>query len=645
MTHYSFNLNRRSQGIAPIIICLILIFSIMDLKAEESRAADVPITQEIVIPSTAAADALEKTLDSIIGASGNVSSSPTSTNNPSLTRIITINSGCVPQKLTHNIGRIFCNLTIRGTNPANPAKILFPEKSNVYRGKSTDALIDIEGRSDAERISVTLENLRFYPVGDKGNGTFTPSTEYDFGYNEPNAGNPKWESYYMIKIYYAKYLKVSNVESYLENGPLATLDLRACNNVFISGCKLININGSRGATAGGILSIRGNMDNVFITGNTFTKYGNDEMLTFLGHPNPNGAAGIPVSEVGVIRRRNITVSGNRFIYEAPEHVAAKNIPMDVMISFVSFKKYFMPGEEDTTDYSDPSNFVQTVWENVLVSDNEITCKGMVRRVFFFQHLNFCSVIDDFKVCRNKITHEYKGIDKDEIDKGYVMDFALTSSAGPHRVPAPIEFYGNEIKADNELGDSYFGHSAFFMSGASAIMKNNTIDARGFTLVDPAAWQAKGVMPVKVMDYSCVVDFSGNTCLNTKGPLLYAAGIQAGDELQVEMNGNYVDGESAMSFTSVPKAQVRMRDNFFLTGSSTLLSNGFAGSGALWASNNVWRYTTSGSVSVYRVNSSDAISLDRVVFIGNIMQGTPALTMINLPSAIYKVVENNDYGNQ
>ena len=167
-------------------------------------------------------------------------------------------------------------------------------------------------------------------------------------------------------------------------------------------------------------------------------------------------------------------------------------------------------------------------------------------------------------------------------------------------------------------------------------------------------------------------FSGNTCTgvcmlgriemsnlvsnrvcDSVGEEAYSVGFKA----DIELTDNYVEGASKFFFqlkdqtaeAAPTEVNLRLERNFFRTTSYELLAQQFSPAGSLWASLNVWDTRIEPSATqttgpyyctVFANYSGQAINLDRVTFISNVICGERVIETIDLPPADAAIIAGN-----
>lgn len=527
------------------------------------------------------------------------------------TAIITLN--CTQSWLTKRHYDLKCNLILRGDPTLSaPPKIYFEGEDFDNPSTGDDALIAVTGNSPQDRVSVLFENLEFMPPS-KGSG-YNMFTE---------------RGMYLIKIFFASSVTFNNVTSTLENGKISTLDIRASDNVTVNGCRFINNSATTTNNRDGcILQVRGNMNNVHITNNYFQKYGNDELLAFFDNAAPYKEIDnlFNDAENTYVYRRNITVTGNTFVYKKPTS-SSNYCPADVMITFGAAGNAYphWPVPEPQ----------KVFYENVWVAYNDIIVQEHVKRVFSFFQLQNWREAANFQVCHNTITHDY---DNSTENDNWIYDFYLFATDTLAVTPPCIYFAGNQVNAKEKLASGGFGHVCFGLNGGTAKAFNNKLyGTSGRTQIKPFLLHL----------YPSRLEFSYNTCTET----ILSGQIERVPYCELLMRGNSMKGNSKLYFYRGNKddqtqtAHVVMEDNFFESGGFELVCQEFSYKGSLRVNSNIWHIDRPGGTLVvpYATYQTSVCNLSEVVFTNNVISGNRYVKDMTLPEAEVTVVSNNDLG--
>lgn len=546
------------------------------------------------------------------------------------TFIVTIKSG-VNATIGKRHNTIRCNVTLKGGGTSRSKIYISKSVVNVTTGQG-DSIIPIAGTGDDNRVKVRFENVEFMPVGAEPGKTFVSSNATDF----------KAEAH-LVKIYFASEVVFLNVKSTLENGRIANLDMRACDNVTVTKCDFTNNNGVMADNVTGcIIMVRGNMNNINVVDNTFNKYGNDEIIGFFGSAVPESGydAAFPPERKNIILRRNIRVTGNTFRYRRPETYAGSGVlrpskTMDVMISFAG----------DTYTY----------WENVWFAYNDIICEDYVVRAIWVELIQNMREEAAFRIFGNTILRNYTHTDAN----AWSVDFCLSCNGVPAAVTQePIEIAFNKCYSNQTIGKSTYGHNTFLLEGTSVYAHDNLIDGSKFKAVNPYGYQPDGIVVMRADTYASHMRFCANTC-NCIAYLAYVDKASDGQELSLTVSRNKVFGynlsDTANPFyggselvfvTNAMTTHLRVENNYFATSSYELLLQDFSPKGSIWASGNVWETkkatsTASTGVKLY-ANYSTGVTfrLDQVTCISNVITGERTLDPIQFPSSASTVIAGN-----
>lgn len=551
--------------------------------------------------------------------------------NSAHTWFITIEYGYDAMILNRHNG-IRCNFYLKGESPNDVDN---PQKAKIFIDRNVvnqtvglgDSILGIRGENYNERIAVGFENIAFMPIGQIPGTEFESSNDTDF---EVEA--------MIVKIYFAKKVTFYKISSFLQNGKISPIDLRTCDNVIVEDCDFTNNNGvMEGNRVGSILMIRGIMHNVTICNNTFTKYGNDEILWIAFSPEPvpktEGneyyTTDVPEAERELIFRRNICITNNTFIYKRPQKSDNSGLyPSNAMGVMITFESY-----------------PNTYWENVLVANNNIQIEDLVHRVFWVSISEDAREFHSFRFIGNKIRRDYSSIEVD----GWSSDFWITGAKTQQSFEA-IEIAQNEMIATQTIGDSSSGHVCVYQTGMNVDVHDNIFDGKDFTLVSSAK-QQKGFVAFTMESYSGILRFHNNKIVQT-AHLGQVLNIPQDEEIELEVLNNFVDGGSRIYFWDSTNVHLRVEGNYFKTSSYALFLLGSPKGGSIRATNNVWEtdyYENKGIVPVgYEGVLYDPepyvtdILLSRVVFTNNVVTGDISNVMTKLPPASITVRNGNHF---
>lgn len=339
----------------------------------------------------------------------------------------------------------------------------------------------------------------------------------------------------------------------------------------------------------------------------------------------------------MITRRNIDISGNRFIYKRPEKLgrslAGDERPvMDVMLSFVAYNPDV-----------DPKSAPQTSWENVSVSGNEVICSAPVKRVLKVSSLDYCSKVKNFAITDNRISHDYRYVDFAADSDMFIFDFVVSASKVPS-LEQEVRLSGNRIEAAETLPLNFWGHCAFMLEGASALLSGNEVDASHFRLQGKPTWHPASVVPVRAAYQPFSVTATGNRFVATAWPL-YASeisGTGSGAVSRAVFTDNRVTGQSAMKFDRVGQVNLQVLSNEFTTSSLPLLTSGTPAGGSFNFTGNRYDYTGSAHDPELKGCDGSTGTLDRLIWRGNTVLAASAIKGITLPPAATLTDRSNRY---
>lgn len=187
----------------------------------------------------------------------------------------------------------------------------------------------------------------------------------------------------VLSVYDANKVEISNVRIYMENAVGTCVDIRRSSNISFTNCEITNYNNW---STGGNLWIRGGMENVKISNNTFRKYGNDEIIALWTNPiefelNRNGEF------------KNIEIANNEFLY-GYNRSNKRKIGANVLLCFYNDNEGGC-----TAMYGN----VRNSFSNFQIHDNKIRINAPVGQLFAFR-FNDRTEFDNIRIYRNDIRY-------------------------------------------------------------------------------------------------------------------------------------------------------------------------------------------------------------------------------------------------
>lgn len=397
--------------------------------------------------------------------------------------------------------------------------------------------------------------------------------------------------HYLLKIYHANHVDISNIESYMNNSTGTNLNMRVCSNVNISNCKFTNYNNNR---TGGILWINGNTDNVTIKKNKFFKYGNDETIALFGTSDDaykwNGAN-------VTSHKRNIEVVDNEFHFE-PEGKDQEAVVMDVAFSIFS--------QEGKTRCVIP-----TALENIRFSNNKIIVDCDVKDLFMLR-FEENTTHDGIAISDNEIEYTARSSQTNSSRVG-VRCIDYTSQA------TPIDIERNTLVSRCVVVSKKWNNQTFLVvDGARVNVTNNTIST---TTTDSELSSNKrvGTTLVWIRPRGGSATLTDNHCTG-----LYAiANLSDSDTIQAASlcaTGNYFDGCTSILCGNIKRLDIDFSSNTFESSKWEYFLVEFAKTGSIVFKDNTVNARNKGGALLchYKKENLSTILLDKLEITGNIL---------------------------
>ncbi|MBO6251784.1 MAG: hypothetical protein J6N71_10615 [Muribaculaceae bacterium] len=407
--------------------------------------------------------------------------------------------------------------------------------------------------------------------------------------------------HYLLKIYHANHVDISNIESYMNNSTGTNLNMRVCSNVNISNCKFTNYNNNR---TGGILWINGNTDNVTIKKNKFFKYGNDETIALFGTSDDaykwNGAN-------VTSHKRNIEVVDNEFHFE-PEGKDQEAVVMDVAFSIFS--------QEGKTRCVIP-----TALENIRFSNNKIIVDCDVKDLFMLR-FEENTTHDGIAISDNEIEYTARSSQTNSSRVG-VRCIDYTSQA------TPIDIERNTLVSRCVVVSKKWNNQTFLVvDGARVNVTNNTIST---TTTDSELSSNKrvGTTLVWIRPRGGSATLTDNHCTG-----LYAiANLSDSDTIQAASlcaTGNYFDGCTSILCGNIKRLDIDFSSNTFESSKWEYFLVEFAKTGSIVFKDNTVNARNKGGALLchYKKENLSTILLDKLEITGNILNNVNRNDFLN-----------------
>lgn len=490
-----------------------------------------------------------------------------------------------------------CNLEIYGSPGVKVRTHFMPNPSTDNNPNSKDYIFHVCG-TEEKRLSVLVKDVEFFISG----GLVNREEDSD------NNNSAKGVSYF--KFYLCDGVVFDNVKIRINHsGYVNNVDLRMCNNVEIKDCLLENYNHCK---EGGILWLRGAMSNIFISGNTFKKYGNDEALAFWGDNLIEPEKNYNNYDNPEVLKENITVVNNLFIYDnngggysdsgdtaVPETVDS----CDRLIAFndnnaLPYESTSESTSESASESASENLSINYIWKNILFTKNRFEIRGLVRNVISSQ-ITQNATLTNFVIDSNTISHKHsRTIDADKSE--YCYDFCIKHNNGGSTndaiIDADMTISRNYITAKENIAGNFM-HSCLCLNGGNVKFHDNTVNSDNITLTAGSGLPT-GIIGVSVGCFGGVVEM-GNCRFSGLGLLARiadSAGITG--EINLKFNSNSFDGTTYIYAHNTCSLTLEASKNILYAESADLLFKGVYTNLVCNLLSNTWHNSTSGSSTGY-----------------------------------------------
>lgn len=420
-----------------------------------------------------------------------------------------------------------------------------------------------------------------------------------------------------VKIYHAKKVDIQRVNSYADNAKFTNFDLRVCSNITFKNCNITNYNN---CTTGGNLWIRGETCNVEITDNTFRKYGNDEVLGFF-----EATADAHTGRQAIVKRENILVSNNQFIYGAARGINCRNLYNDVLVSYFTL--------ED--DYAKEGGCHS---KNVAFSNNKFEINALCRVTFsigFSEH----DTQEDVAIMENVI--ENNPVDTEE--KYYHFNILVKDKS---KKSTPVYFCANTINNHTPVVNIYgtTGNTVALLRGGHIQMEGNFIC--DYALSSPLTKEALGTTLLWCGEQGGRATLLGNEAMGLKQLAAVSEGVGI-DSFTIIAHDNRFEGDTRIYCNNVRHLYLAFVNNTFVSDNMNFFLQEFAKEGSLVFNNNEV-YAKNGQLMTHWSSTpTSSMRFDHLEVTGNTFYGTKGEKDVfsNITNVLHRNVRNNNYYQQ
>ena len=394
--------------------------------------------------------------------------------------------------------------------------------------------------------------------------------------------------HYLLKIYHANRVDVSNIDSYMNNSTGTNLNLRVCSNVNITNCNLTNYNNNR---TGGILWINGNTENVSVTKCKFHKCGNDEVIALFGNSDD---AYKWYGGNDSCYKRNIFFDRNEFYFE-------RGKDDEEMCTDVALSIFTQEGNE--------TNTVNTILDNIRFCDNSITVDSEVKDLFMVRF--------DDKATHSGIVFDNNMIEYTEASSA-TNSFRVGFRCIDHSTEkSPIEITGNTLHSACTVLDNGRNAQTFLVvDGATVHMSGNHINT-DITQSDYTANKRVGSTLMWFQKNGGKLTLENNYCNG-----LYALGNLSNShtlpKVELIANKNFFEGCTSINCNNIDRLDLHFTENTFLSTKWEFFLVEFAKTGSIVFNHNTVNAVNKGGALLckYKKGSMDDFVLEEVEIVGN-----------------------------
>lgn len=428
-----------------------------------------------------------------------------------------------------------------------------------------------------------------------------------------------WENAAMfgVKIYHANKVDIQHVNSYADNAIFTNFDLRVCSNITFKNCNITNYNN---CMAGGNLWIRGEACNVDIADNTFRKYGNDEVLAFF-----EATADAHTGRQDIVKRENILVSDNQFIYEAAKGIECHNLFNDVLVSYFSFDGNHAEGAGCNN-------------KNVMFTNNKFEINALCRVTL---SVGFSE--NDTQENVAIVTNVFENCPENTKEKYYHLDILVKDKSKKRN---PVYFCANTINNHTPVVNSYgaTGNTIAMLRGGHIQMEGNIIN--DYAPSSPLTNETLGTTLLWCGEQGGKATLLNNEATGMK--MLAAVSEGAGiDSFTINAYDNRFEGDTRIYCNNVRRLYLLFNRNTFMSSDMNFFLQEFATEGALVFKNNEVHAKNGQLMTHWSSTPTSAMRFHTLEVTGNTFYGTNGEKDVlrNITNVKHRDVSGNIYYHQ
>lgn len=420
-----------------------------------------------------------------------------------------------------------------------------------------------------------------------------------------------------VKIYHAQKVDIQRVNCYADNAKFTNFDLRVCSNISFKNCNITNYNN---CTTGGNLWIRGETCNVEITDNTFRKYGNDEVLGFF-----EATADAHTGRQAIVKRENILVSDNQFIYEAARGINCRNLFNDVLVSYFSLEDNYV---ERGGCHS----------KNVTFTNNKFEINALCR-VTLSVGFSENDTQENVAIVENVFENQPKNTK----EKYYHLDILVKDKSKKRN---PIYFCANTISNHTPVVNSYgaTGNTIVMLRGGHIQMEGNIIN--DYAPSSPLTNETLGTTLLWCGEQGGKATLLNNEATGMK--MLAAVSEGAGiDSFIINAYDNRFEGDTRIYCNNVRRLYLLFNRNTFISSDMNFFLQEFATEGALVFRNNEVHAQNGQLMTHWSSTPTSSMHFNNLEVTGNTFYGTNGEKDVlrNITNVKHRDVSGNIYHHQ
>lgn len=493
------------------------------------------------------------------------------------------------------------NVVIRGCG-SDKTTLKIPEDIEY---SYDDAIINLQGKYGKDqnghvidiKISVTIIGL---------------TIETDVTRNQALAHDYELirEESYLIKCYNVKSFVMRDVKIKAEYLKTTCIDLRRGFNIDIRDCEFMNYN-SR--WTGGIIWLRGDIENVFIEHNDFYKYGNDEVVGIFDVNNFVG-----VNEFDEVSKKNINIRYNRFYCQDSNGGGNAN----VLDEWDGCNQRFIAcytNQANNNKESINSNLLQQstpchqTINGIHFDNNQFHINAPLSHLFTMAFDKY-TTYKDVTMNGNVINYGTWIVDGNSSNWKELMDFCIYydtnyAFSDPNAqydgyCDEPFFICGNTLTCGTNIrnlgsnsGVSYYqdNHMCVDIEGTKAVFDNNVIKCsrETFTL-DEYAFARKGIEIIHCSAKCGEAILRNNRCegLHFLASLTGKSAIKPITKARLFCSGNYLQGDTRINHLNILESHEFMINNEIIADYPVFFAQELANNGTVvFTGNSVYRDDT------------------------------------------------------